>query len=757
MNDTHEENQELQLAWQLVEKTGVNVFLTGRAGTGKTTFLRRLRDRLPKRMVVVAPTGVAAINAGGVTIHSFFQLPLSPFVPGSVLQARQQQRRYQFSRQKKNLIRSLDLLVIDEISMVRADLLDAVDDVLRRYRDASKPFGGVQLLMIGDLQQLAPVAQGEEWELLREYYPTPYFFSSHALQQTRHATIELQHVYRQSDEAFITILNHVRSATLSSADIATLNSRVLPEDAIGTGAIRLTTHNRTADNYNAERLGLLTALPSSFRASVSGTFPPTSYPADELLTLKVGAQVMFLKNDPSPEHAFYNGKLAVVTDIDDERGITVRGLDDGAAITVQRMEWTNARYVLDAATKEIREEIEGVFEQYPLRLAWAITIHKSQGLTFDKAVLDVNAAFAAGQVYVALSRCRTLEGLVLTAPLYQGSVITDSTVCTYMDTELTQARTLPTQIGSLQREYWLELLGELFDFRSLQNAFARVQRLLDEHLYRAYPRLLARCKETEQPLKDDLAAVGVRFRNQMAQLLAGQEDYEQNPLLAERINKASRYFEDKLFSLLNVIVTEARSVEADNQRVQEQWAEAYQLLRMLYFTKVNLMRFVFASGFHTGSYLKKKATLMLEGEQGSASVKAPKLSLPKRPTSEKKPTVSAPKNPRPASPPKLFAPASPASASRPSAAMPTNDASSDIAYPELYETLRRWRSSKAFEEHKGAYMILSNATLIAITNALPTNATELCRLFGMGPARYKSYGADILEIVRDYIAENAQW
>ena len=376
------ENPELDLAWQFVERTGVNVFLTGKAGTGKTTFLRQLKERSPKRMVVVAPTGVAAINAGGVTIHSFFQFPLAPYIPGSSFNTKDE--KFRFSKEKKNIIRTLDLLVIDEISMVRADLLDQIDAVLRLHKDKHRPFGGVQLLMIGDLSQLAPVVKENEWGMLREYYNTPYFFASHALRQTQHVTIELKHVYRQTDRCFIDILNEVRENRLTPESLERLNSRYIvaqSDSQLDEGIIRLTTHNATANQYNEERMDALKGVRFSFKAQIVGNFPESSYPAEEKLVLKKGCQVMFLKND-SQGSRYYNGKLGIVSAVDAEK-ICIRGIDDGMEIEVEPDVWTNARYVIDKETKEIREEIEGEFRQYPLRLAWAITIHKSQGLTFD--------------------------------------------------------------------------------------------------------------------------------------------------------------------------------------------------------------------------------------------------------------------------------------------------------------------------------------------------------------------------------------
>ena len=535
--DTHSTNPELDLAWQLVERTGVNVFLTGKAGTGKTTFLRRLRERSPKRMVVVAPTGVAAINAGGVTIHSFFQFPLAPYIPGGAFRAKDE--KYRFSKEKKNIIRTLDLLVIDEISMVRADLLDQIDAVLRLHRDRHRPFGGVQLLMIGDLSQLAPVVKESEWALLREYYRTPYFFGSLALQQTQHVTIELSHVYRQTDRTFINILNEVRENRLTPASLARLNERVVVNESeeSSDGVIRLTTHNATANRYNEERMDAIKAIRFSFKAKVIGTFPESSYPAEETLVLKEGCQVMFLKND-SQGSRYYNGKLGVVSSVDGSK-ICVRGIEDDTVVEVEPEVWTNARYVIDKETKEIREEIEGEFRQYPLRLAWAITIHKSQGLTFDRAVLDVNAAFAAGQVYVALSRCRSLEGLVLTAPLNTASVRTDMTVTDYMNTELEQAQQTASRLDTLERDYYHSMLSELFDFRPLEWDFHRMLRLLDEHLYKVYPQLLKRYKQADEQFAREITAVASTFYRQYTELVLQAEDYTTDTHLAERIHKAA--------------------------------------------------------------------------------------------------------------------------------------------------------------------------------------------------------------------------
>ena len=719
-----QENEQLALAWQFVERTGVNVFLTGKAGTGKTTFLRRLKERSPKRMVVVAPTGVAAINAGGVTIHSFFQFPLAPYIPGGSFNTKDE--KYRFSKEKKNIIRTLDLLVIDEISMVRADLLDQIDAVLRLHKDRHRPFGGVQLLMIGDLSQLAPVVKEGEWALLREYYRTPYFFGSHALQQTQHVTIELTHVYRQTDYTFIDILNEVRENRLTAESLARLNSRVdnrqqteadsqfsILNSQFGDGTIRLTTHNATANRYNEERMDALKSIRFTFRADVSGIFPESSYPAEEKLVLKKGCQVMFLKND-SQGSRYYNGKLGIISHVD-ANTIRVRGIDDGVEIEVEPDVWTNARYVIDKETKEIREEIEGEFRQYPLRLAWAITVHKSQGLTFDRAVLDVNAAFAAGQVYVALSRCRSLEGLVLTAPLSPSSVRTDAVVTDYMNVELAQAQHTASHLTTLERDYYLAMLTELFHFNTLAADFHRMLRLIDEHLYKVYPLLLKEYKKADERMAKEVTAVSDTFYRQYATLVMESAHYATDKLLAERIHKAATYFLERLDELLRPLIERA-ALDSDNREIKERLTEATYNLRQSFAQKRHLLARVVENGFSVSAYLKDKAIGLLNADQPS-----------KR---ERKKSVS---------PEKIEV-----------------DRNADIRHPRLFHKLRAWRSARADELGRPVYGVLTQKTLIGIVNELPTTGRDLLRMPGFGKKSLEMFGHEILAIVEGYIEDGVE-
>ena len=718
-------NPELDLAWQFVERTGVNVFLTGKAGTGKTTFLRRLKERSPKRMVVVAPTGVAAINAGGVTIHSFFQFPLAPYIPNTSF--RGSDEKYRFSKEKKNIIRTLDLLVIDEISMVRADLLDQIDAVLRLHKDKHRPFGGVQLLMIGDLSQLAPVVKESEWALLREHYATPYFFGSQALQQTQHVTIELSHVYRQTDHTFINILNEVRENRLSAESLALLNDRCISVSSnsseesvhsefkiqnseLNDGTIRLTTHNATANRYNEERMDALKGTRFSFKATVTGNFPESSYPAEETLVLKKGCQVMFLKND-SQGSRYYNGKLGEVTFVDGSK-ICVRGLEDNTVVEVEPEVWTNAHYVIDKESKEIREEIEGEFRQYPLRLAWAITIHKSQGLTFDRAVLDVNAAFAAGQVYVALSRLRSLEGLVLTAPLSASSVLTDTAVSHYMDAELERARHTADSLSTLQRDYYLYQLTELFTFKELEWDFRRVLRLIDEHLYKVYPLLLKMYKQADEQFAREVTAVSNSFYRQYAALVMQADDYATDKLLSERIHKAAVYFADHLDELLKPLIERTR-LDSDNKEIKERITEAVYALQQSFAQKRHLLARVIAHGFSVTSYLKDKAVGMLNAEQPAKRERKSKAT--------EKIEV---------------------------------DRNSDIKHPKLFRNLRVWRAARAEELGRPVYGVLTQKALIGIVNELPTSGKELLRMPGFGKKSLEMFGKEILAIVQEYIDDN---
>lgn len=624
-------NKEMNLAWQFIEGTRTSVFLTGKAGTGKTTFLRKIRELSPKRMVVLAPTGVAAINACGQTIHSFFQLSLLPFYAGA--QNGKDSKYFRMSKEKKNLLRTMDLLVIDEISMVRCDTLDAVDDVLRRYRNPNEPFGGVQLLLIGDLQQLAPVAKENEWEILSRYYATPYFFSSHALQQVKYVTIELQMIYRQQDRKFIDILAGIRNNNLSDVALEELNSRYIPNFSPETTTtvenkhretwIRLTTHNRQANSYNETRLGQLPDRAYSFQAEVEGTFPEMSYPTDKLLTLKKGAQVMFVKNDTQPTRRYYNGKIGTIANLSAE-GITVCCVNDDTGdqenILVTQETWSNMRYAIDEKTKEIKEEVEGTFRQYPLRLAWAITVHKSQGLTFKHAILDINNSFAHGQVYVALSRCRTLEGLVLTAPLYRGSIINDGEVDKYVTESIEENKDCSSILPQCRYDYFYSLLTELFSFGKVYYDFEHLMRVAGNNFSNSQATFLDMLRNTRPRVNDELIVVANKFKLQYDRMLqeAGTE-YQNDERLQERLKTAAAYFHGKTEELFEHLISAAKTVckALNNKAIQKQMKIAVEALELSYYIKKGTLNAVELQGFSTKIYTTAKAMASIIDEKKS--------------------------------------------------------------------------------------------------------------------------------------------
>lgn len=721
-----ENNPELQLAWQFIENTGTHLFLTGKAGTGKTTFLRRLREQSPKRMVVLAPTGIAAINAGGVTIHSFFQLSFAPFVPETTLNS--SQTHYRFSKEKRNVIRSMDLLVIDEISMVRADLLDAIDATLRRYRNREKPFGGVQLLMIGDLQQLAPVVKDSEWELLKNHYATPYFFASRALRESVYMTIELQKVYRQSDTFFLSLLNKIRENQADDEVLNELNRRYQPgfRPRKEEGYIRLTTHNYQAQKVNDSELASLPGRTYSFRAEIKDTFPEYLYPADEVLTIKAGAQIMFLKNDASSEKRYYNGMIGEVINVSDT-GMVVRGKDNGDEFQLLQEEWGNYKYVLNEETKEITEEIEGTFRQYPIRLAWAITIHKSQGLTFERAIIDARNSFAHGQTYVALSRCKTLEGMVLESPLRREAIISDSTVDSFTK-EVRKNKPGNQQLNDMRKAYFFDLLSDLFSFYSLEQAYKRLLRLMDEDLYKLYPKLLAEYKALAPHIKERIVEVSRRFRNQYTRLINEDEDYAVNQELQERIRSGAGYFSKELTPVRALF--EKTNMPLDNKELRKQLNERLQALDDALWIKESLLEAMLVQPFTVTEYLKLKAKVMLSLEDGSSSSSSAKASKEKKEPKERKERT------------------------RSSSAKAKVEVPTDILHPELYRALSEWRMAKTRETNLPAYVIMQQKALMGIVNLLPDTPAALEAIPYFGAKGVEKYGLEILGIIRKFVKEN---
>lgn len=598
-------NKELKAAWDFVEKTGKSVFLTGKAGTGKTTFLREVVESSNKRVVVVAPTGIAAINAGGVTIHSFFQLPLHPYIPGIKVES-----KFAFSKEKRSIIKTIDILVIDEISMVRSDLLDAVDSVLRRFRDRNKPFGGVQLLMIGDLQQLTPVVTEEEAQLLSSYYSTPYFFGSHALGKVDYVTIELKQVYRQQDEEFISILNQIRSGRPSRQVINALNDRYIPDFSPDPeeGYIRLTTHNNTANLYNEEQLRQIDEPLNRFEAQISGNFPEYSYPTELQLEIKKGAQVMFIKNDPSSEKRYYNGRIGHVVEIVDDI-ILVQCPGDDEPVAVEQLEWENCKYVINEQTQEMESRVQGIFKQYPLRLAWAITIHKSQGLTFDKAIIDAAASFASGQVYVALSRCRTSEGMVLATPLRQNCVMTDLRVEDYIELQEQAAAASISRLEETKKEYFRQLLGNMFDFSNLEYLQKKMLGVCREFPSGTFVGLTQKHSDILNALNEKVVPVGRKW----LRLISGKPFEEiTSDEFGSRVQKGCGYFLNELESAYGDFLDKMKDLKAENKEVLKRYNNIWSDLHIELCSQKLILKAMSTEKFSTETFLRERQKAIYE-------------------------------------------------------------------------------------------------------------------------------------------------
>ena len=690
-------NPELELALNFIEKTDRNLFITGKAGTGKTTFLHQIKKESLKRMVIVAPTGVAAINAKGVTIHSFFQMPFGPILPNQIANTSNAQRK--FSKTKIDIIKSLDLVIIDEISMVRADLLDGIDQVMRRYKNRNKVFGGAQILMIGDLQQLAPVVKPNEWSLLQQYYHTVYFFSSKAYQEADVVSIELKHIYRQKNEDFIKILNEIRTNTLSEESAEILNKNYNPtfsptkED----GYITLTTHNNRANLMNSSELNKLKTKSHFFNAEISGKFNENSFPNEEKLELKVGAQVMFIKNDSSQEKRYFNGKIGIVTDIS-KQNVTVQCANEIDEIITERETWENINYSINDDTKEIKEDITGSFSQIPLRLAWAITIHKSQGLTFEKAIIDAEASFAHGQTYVALSRCTSLDGLVLKTPITSNAIINDKTVSSFNET-VEENHPDERILNASEIQFQLNLISELLDY---QPFLYPITRLVDIY-YKNQTSIKGEVIEHLQTIKDDGVAALMRvsngFKNQLNVISEDGILPENNSVIQERFIKAVDYFLSE--TIKNSVQPFSKiSFSSDNKTVKSDFTKQYDNFQELLNEKVFALKSM-TKGFKVQDYLKVRANAVLQKTE---------------PT--KKKTLSTKRD------------------------------------PILALKLRELRDEISKSLGIPHFQIFTQITLYAICDALPRSENELLKIEGLGKTRVSKYGEQILEAIETYCSKN---
>ncbi len=693
----------LQAASDFVCHTGRHVFLTGKAGTGKTTFLQNLKHLTAKRMVVVAPTGVAAINAGGVTIHSFFQLPYGPQLPESLMRRVKGEAGgiKKFSREKVRIIKCLDLLIIDEVSMVRADLLDGIDEVLRRFRDPRKVFGGVQVLMVGDLHQLSPVVKDDEWQIMKDFYDTVYFFSSKAYQAAQAVTIELTHIFRQSDREFIGILNAVRNNTAGPEVLRKLNARYRPgfvpeeKDAY----ITLTTHNASASEINQAQMKRLAAPSFFFEALVSGDFPSHAFPTDERLELKVGAQVMFVRNDPGRDKRYFNGKIGTITALEGEE-IEVTCPGEVHPVRVGRSIWNNLKYSMNEETREVTEETTGSFEQIPLKPAWAITIHKSQGLTFERAIIDARAAFAYGQVYVALSRCRTLEGLVLSTPLSAHGIMTDSKVLQFNDA-IDPGICEQENILKARRDYERSLILELFDFGLLRYRSEQWLRLNEKHGHSVLMTGSLRAAEWHERLNSGVIQFAARF---MAEIRAADETLRGEPLnqeLMKRIPRAAEYF----ISVLEPLYQDVRnkiSFECDQSALREELTDAYEKLQKDLFVKTELLRTA-QNVFSVNEYLRVRRDAELD-----------------------------------------FKPVKTGGRER------TAESRIKVPHEQLFRTLLQWRDDLAGQNDLPQYYVIPAKTIIKLCEYLPLSQTDLLSVPGIGKKKVAQFGDELLGIITAY-------
>lgn len=568
------------LAADFIQHTSRSVFLTGKAGTGKTTFLRHIAATTKKNFAIAAPTGVAAINAGGVTLHSLFQLPFGVYLPGyhsadSAIQITNRNTLFKnlhLSKTKRDVIQEMDLLIIDEISMVRCDMLDAVDTILKVVRRSQQPFGGVQVLFIGDLFQLSPVAKAEEWAVMKEHYQSPFFFHAKVMGEAKPLNIELTKIYRQNEQTFIDLLNNIRQGEVSDDDLSLLNSRK-QQQTIG-GAITLTTHNQKADTINEQELGSLGSKAFRFPAIIENDFPEKSYPTDEVLVLKKGARIMFIKNDSGEERKYYNGKMATVTHVDED-AVEVE-FDGGSTFDLTRETWRNIRYKYQAEADEIEEEELGTFTQFPIRLAWAITIHKSQGLTFEKAVIDAGSSFAPGQVYVALSRCTSLEGLVLQTPIAARQIMTDPQVIEYTK-NLTTVTELNELLESEKSIHTKLQIARSFSFSKIKDAISQwaaaigEQKSPDANAIQLSGKLMAKAITL-----DELA---VKTRSWLERKSEGVQTAEQ--VFEQGLRKSIEHFYELLHNDFYLPLQEHESSFKERKKVKKKLQEVVHLLALV--------------------------------------------------------------------------------------------------------------------------------------------------------------------------------
>jgi hypothetical protein len=689
-------NKELALASEFVENTSRNIFLTGKAGTGKTTFLHYIKKNTKKRLAIVAPTGVAAINARGVTIHSFFQIPFGPITPdeNGRLMLNQNIRSTKIS-----IMKSLDLLIIDEVSMVRADLLDAIDATLRRYKSRFRPFGGVQLILIGDVQQLPPVTKNDEWQLLAPYYPTPYFFSSKAYNEANFINIELRKIYRQENEDFLNILEKIRNDDADESVLSKLNQRFQPDfmSENEEGFITLTTHNDKAEKINAAKLEKIPVKSKSYRAKVKDNFPEYSYPTPLNLALKVGAQVMFVKNDSSPGKRYYNGKIGIVKSLSDD-SVWVADDDNSEPIEVSTETWDNIQYSINPENKNLEEELLGTFVQIPLKLAWAITIHKSQGLTFDKVIIDAQFAFAHGQTYVALSRCRTLDGIILKSKISQSAIINDKKVMIFND-KVRENLPDDNELLNSKKEFQIQLIKEIFDFKPLIYPINNILSVYEKNQKNIKGNVNESILQIKFFVENELTPVTEKFikfvESNNPQLLPVE-----NQNIINKASKAIDYYSSQTDNMISSKFEEF-SYSTENKEIKKDIEKQIKRIEDFIDQKKYCLNGL-ANNFDLQLYMDLRAKAAIEKD----TIKT----KPKRKKTEK---------------------------------MNTD-------HPELLKLLREYRGEISTKENIDPFAVFPQFALFEMCEKLPVSRYQLKQINGIGKVRLNKYGENIISIIKDY-------
>ena len=694
-----ERNDVFDLAYRFVTETSENIFLTGKAGTGKTTFLKYLKENCSKNIVVAAPTGVAAINAGGVTLHSLFQLPFHPFLP-TKNNKDELLAKIRFNKQRQQLLRKMELLVIDEISMVRCDTMDAIDTILKSVRrNYNTPFGGVQLLCIGDLHQLPPVAQRHEWNILQEYYASPFFFDSAIIKEQMPLLIELDKIYRQKEDSFVALLNKVRNNNMNADDFEDLHLRYDPtfRPANDENYITLTSHNNQADQINHRELQKLLSPSYTYNAIIENDFPENMYPAEGSLVLKVGAQVMFLKND-AIQKRYFNGKIGVVKSLEKE---TIIVECDGICISVSQETWENSRYVLNRDDGKLQQETLGTFTQFPLRLAWAITIHKSQGLTFDKVMIDAAGSFSSGQVYVALSRSTSLGGIVLLSKIPAAAIHSNNNVVKGHQA-LTHKGSLAERFAGARQIFTQQLLEDIFSF----NEVAILIDVLHFQINENRDKLNTEAVEWIGNLKNNFSTdknIGLKFIGRVRELMKEESVIENNNALQKRINDAAGHFELKFATYQQSI--QNHPLITEHKEVATVINENLSQLLVIFHLSNYFLQYC-KQPFSVTSFLQHK----LKYAQ-------PRFNITCYASGKKQ----------------FF---------------------SDIPNAELYNTLKRWRDLVCEETNMPIYMVTNQVTLKEVATYLPLTKKDLLLISGFGKAKVDKYGDDILAAVESYCTAN---